>query len=207
MAQSLTLAKHQSFRKFGGGLALILVGSLLVRSPYFLLAPILVATGVYVAGSSFTRLVRLVARDHLLRASWNLHENFAQASLPRKVFWLLLAIAEVDGRAEAREREMVRRFLMERFVDPVTAQDLRSWEAQRIPTDQVVPLTQRLRLTLSRAECETVFYWGCLVAFADGSFKPDEHKVLQSVAQAFGFPKEHARRIFHHAKQRYKGEE
>jgi DnaJ-domain-containing protein 1 len=203
VTSTLASAKSRSARSFGTGLVLILVGVVLSRSPFILLAPILVGTGVYIAASAFTRLARLVAKEGIFRATWSLHERFARSSLPRKVFWLLLAIAEVDGRAEAKEHEIVRRFLMERFADPVTVQDLDSWAAQRIPTDQVGQLTQRLRIILSQAECETVFYWGCLVAFADGNFNPDEHRVLQIVARAFGFPPDHARRIFHHAKQRY----
>ncbi len=203
MTSNLASAKGRSTRSFGMGLVLILVGIALTRSPFVLLAPILVGTGVYIAASAFTRLARLVATEGIFRAPWSLHERFARSSLPRKVFWLLLAIAEVDGRVEAKEHETVRRFLMERFAESVSVQDLRSWAAQRIPTDQVGPLTQRLRIILSQAECETVFYWCCLVAFADGTFKPDEHRVLQIVAQAFGFPPDHARRIFHHAKQRY----
>lgn len=203
MTSNLASAKGRSTRSFGMGLVLILVGVALTRSPFVLLAPILVGTGVYIAASAFTRLARLVAREGIFRATWSLHERFARSSLPRKVFWLLLAIAEVDGRVEAKEHETVRRFLMERFAESVSVQDLRSWAAQRIPTDQVGPLTQRLRIILSQAECETVFYWCCLVAFADGAFNPNEHRVLQIVAQAFGFPPDHARRIFHHAKQRY----
>ncbi len=201
------VARHSTFGRFFQGLLLILCGVLLSRSPYALLAVFVVAIGVYIAAKAFARLARTFAQEQLLRRSGDLHENFARETLARKVFWLLLAIAEVDGRAEAREFDMVRRFLMERFVDPVTAEDLRSWTAQRIPTDQVEPLTQRLRLILSQAECESVFFWCCLVAFADGQFNPDEHLVLQKVAQAFGFPRGHAWRIFHHAKQRHMEQE
>ena len=182
----MTVAKSSTLRRFFRGLLLILFGALLIRSPFVLLSPLVVAIGVIIAAKSFGRLARIFAREQLLRGSRNLHENFARETLARKVFWLLLAIAEVDGRAEAREFDMVRRFLMERFVDPVTAEDLRSWTAQRIPTDQIEPLTQRLRFILSHAECETVFFWCCLVAFADGQFNPDEHLVLQKVAHAFG---------------------
>ena len=200
---SLTVAKSSTLRRFFQGLLLILFGALLIRSPFVLLSPLVVAIGVIIAAKSFGRLARIFAREQLLRGSRDLHEHFARETLARKVFWLLLAIAEVDGRAEAREFDMVRRFLMERFVDPVTAEDLRSWTAQRIPTDQIEPLTQRLRFILSHAECETIFFWCCLVAFADGQFNPDEHLVLQKVAHAFGFPPDHAWRIFHHAKQRH----
>lgn len=203
MNRTLASAKSRNARSFGTGLVLILVGVALTRSPFRPLAAILVGTGVYIAASAFARLARAAAREGIFRATWSLHEHFARSSLPRKVFWLLLAIAEVDGRVEAAEHETVRRFLMERFAESVSVQDLRSWAAQRIPTDQVGPLTQRLKIILSQAECETVFYWCCLVAFADGTFNPNEHRVLQIVAQAFGFPPHHAKRIFHHAKQRY----
>jgi DnaJ-domain-containing protein 1 len=127
-------------------------------------------------------------------------QQFARHNLPRQIFWLLFAVAEADGATEAEERELVRRFLLERFTDPATAADLRGWEAQRIPPEQVGALALGLGRILSPSERETVFSWCCLVAFADNSFGPDEHVVLQTIARSFGLPSHHARRIFHYAK-------
>lgn len=205
MAAYPTRARRNPAASFAQGLMLILLGYVLSRSPFLWIAPFVVGIGVYIASTSFARLARGLGLRQLRKAA-GLDDPFVRASLPRKVYWLLLAVAEVDGRAGPKERELVRSFLMERFVDPVTIEDLRTWTAQRIPTEQVGSLCQRLKLTLSLAECETVFFWCCLVAFADGRFKPEEHQVLQIVAQGFGFPKEYARRIFHQAKQQHFGQ-
>jgi len=63
----------------------------------------------------------------------------------------------------------------------------------------------RLRRVLTATERETLFYWGCLVAFADRGFNDAEHAALQAVATGFGIPGQHARRLFLHAKHRAVG--
>jgi DnaJ-domain-containing protein 1 len=184
-----------------GGLALIAFGVLLLaRAP--LLAPLLVFAGVYHAASNFARLTRLwaIERELLGNARAEFFEQVHRASLPRQVFLLLLAVAESDREASAAERELVRRFLLDRFADPVSVQELESWEAQRVPRGRVRPLAQRLGQVLTEPECVTLFHWACHVAFADGHFRADEHAVLQDVAAGLGFDPQHARRIFLHAK-------
>jgi DnaJ-domain-containing protein 1 len=183
------------------GLALIAFGVLLAaRAP--LLAPIAVFAGVYHAAGSFARLTRLwaIERELLGAARTEFFDQVHRASLPRQVFLLLLAVAEVDREASAAERELVRRFLLDRFADPVSAQELESWEAQRVPRGRVRALAQRLGQVLTEPECVTLFHWACHVAFADGHFRADEHAVLQEVASGLRLDPQHARRIFLHAK-------
>ena len=127
-------------------------------------------------------------------------QQFSTQNLPRQIFWLLFAVAEADGKTEAEERELVRRFLLERFTDPATAADLGEWEAIRIPPEQVGGLALNIARVLSPSERETVFTWCCLVAFADNKYDTEEHIVLQQIARSFGFEGHHARRIFHYAK-------
>lgn len=139
-------------------------------------------------------------REQVRQFQQGYRQQFARENLPRQVFWLLFAVAEADGKTEDEERELVRRFLLERFTDPATAADLRQWEADRIPPEQVGALALGLGQILSPSERETVFSWCCLVAFADEDYTTDEHIVLQTIARSFGFAGHHARRIFHHAK-------
>jgi DnaJ-domain-containing protein 1 len=114
---------------------------------------------------------------------------------------LLFAVAEVDGASEREERELVRHFVLQRFTDPVYADDLRSWEAQRVPPEQVGVLAMNMGQILTDSERETVFAWCCLVAFADGKFHPEEHMLLQEIARCFHMEPYQARRIFHYARQ------
>ena len=134
-------------------------------------------------------------------------QQFARHNLPRQVFWLLFAVAEADGKTDEEEREVVRRFVLERFTDPATAADLRQWEAERISPDQIGALALGLGRILSPSERETVFSWCCLVAFADENYSTEEHISLQMVARSFGFEGHHARRIFHYAKSVHMGED
>lgn len=134
-----------------------------------------------------------------------LREELRAASLPRQLFWLLFAVAEVDGKPGAAEREAVRRFLLQRFPDPVTQADLAGFEASRVPPEQVEALAYDLRRALTPQERDTVFFWACLVAFADGRFAREEHDALQRVARGLGIESQRARRIFWHAKARTVG--
>lgn len=138
--------------------------------------------------------------EHMRSFSQAYGEALGRENLPRQVFWLLFTVAEADGRSEREERELVRSFLLERFVDPRIATDLQQWEAQRLPPEQLEGLALHIARMLSSSERETVFSWCCLVAFADGSYKQEEHEALQKVARAFRLEGHHARRIFHYAK-------
>lgn len=192
--------KTQAFGRGMLGVLLIGYGVGLVRPPWQF--PI-VLFGTWVAARAFSRLIRLLATERRAPAgAWRVHPDFGRATLPRQVFWLLFAIAEADGRAEQDERELVRKFLLERFRDPITTADLQTWEAQRIPPEQVAKLAMQLRQVLAAAECETVFFWACLVAFVDGKFNPDEHIALQQISRGLGLAPHQARAVFHHAKAR-----
>jgi len=136
------------------------------------------------------------------RGARALDAEFERASLPRRIFFLLLAVAQADGRVERAERDMVRRFLLQRFIDPITANDLRTWESQLLPTTDVGMLAARIAVSIDPRERDTLFYWCCLVAFADGSFRPLEHDALQRVARGLGLRADHARSLFQLARDR-----
>ena len=169
-----------------------------------LVAFLVVLAGTWICAGSVTRLIRIWAYEQqLLSGTRRTYQQFSRASLPRQVYWLLLAVAEVDGRADATERETVRRFVLDRFVDPVTTADLQTWEAQRVPAEQVPTLALQMRRVLSPAECETIFFWCCQTAFSDGRFNPDEHSMLHQVARGLGLGAQHARAVFLHAKAHF----
>ena len=176
----------------------------------FCLFPLFIGALAYVF---FTRSVASILsatnldKEQMRQFQQAFQQQFARQNLPRQVFWLLFAVAEADGKTEEEEREIVRRFLLERFTDPATAADLRQWEADRIPPDQVGALALGLGRILSASERETVFSWCCLVAFADDQYSTEEHIALQTIARSFGFEGHHARRIFHQAKSVHLGEE
>ena len=165
----------------------------------FILGPLIYFFLLKAFGKMF-RAVNL-DREQVREFQRMFQQQFSRENLPRQVFWLLLAVAEADGTTDEEERDLVRRFLSERFTDPATAADLREWEATRIRSDQVGALALGLGRVLSGSERETVFFWCCLVAFADGSYQPEEHIVLQQIARSFGLEGHHARRIFHQARQ------
>lgn len=171
---------------------------------------------VIIGGIAYFFITRSVAslltatnlnKEQLRQFQQAFQQQFARHNLPRQVFWLLFAVAEADGKSDEEERELVRRFLLERFTDPATAADLRQWEAERIPPEQVGALALGLGRVLSPSERETVFSWCCLVAFADDQYSTEEHISLQTIARSFGFEGHHARRIFHHAKSVHMGGE
>jgi DnaJ-domain-containing protein 1 len=151
----------------------------------------------------FGRLLRILAVEQLYRETGGQGgPRFGHTTVPQQVFLLLFSIAEVDGRAGPRERDLVRQFVMQRFVDPAVHVSLAAWDAQPLPRDRVGPLVHELRSQLSRPECETLFFWCVLVALVDQKFNPSEHELLQTVARHLGLEPAHARRIFHHAKAR-----
>jgi DnaJ-domain-containing protein 1 len=166
------------------------------------LAFVVGVVGVYCAGRGLTRLIRIQAVEQNME--WvRAYNEFRHASLPRRVFLLLLAVAEIDGAAADEEREMVRRFVLERFTDPLTTTDLLASEPRHVAADQIGTLASALRRMLSPAERETIFHWACQITFADRVFKPQEQAALQAVARGLGIRAQHARIIFHHAKARF----
>jgi len=202
MASPYSEEKSQAFVRALLG-AVLMVTGLRVGGSF---AWLWVLAGTFICATALTRMIKIGAvESRLLNETRQTFNQFSRATLPRQIFWLLLGVAEVDGRAEAEERELVRRFLLERFVDPITHADLRTWEAHRVPREQIPVLAIQLRQILSRAECDAVFFWCCLIAFADRSFKDDERVVLHEVARGLGLPSIESRAIFYQAKAHHLG--
>ncbi|MBL8723222.1 MAG: TerB family tellurite resistance protein [Planctomycetes bacterium] len=165
------------------------------------------ALGFWLAYSSITPLVRFATLRQHMRTAWQeaAKEAFARASLPRRIYYLLAAVAEIDGPMSAAERETVRQFLLERFVAPVEASELRHWELQPLAVDDREGLAARIAGSLAAAEVDSLFCWCCLVAFADGKYRETEHTALQEIARGLGLPAGRARMLFHLARAQYLG--
>lgn len=161
--------------------------------------------GFHFALGAVTPLVRLLTRSSRLRVAWTeaAREAFARASLPRRVWYLLVAVAEADGPMTAAERDLVRHFVLERFGGPVHADEVRGWEAHPLPVDDRTGLAARIAVGLDPAELDSLFCWCCLVAFADGRFGPDEHAALHEVGRGLGLPPARARMLFHLAREQF----
>jgi DnaJ-domain-containing protein 1 len=161
--------------------------------------------GFHLALSAVTPLVRLGTRHARLRVQWNeaARDAFARASLPRRIFYLLASVAEADGPMSGPERAAVRHFVLERFADPVPAEELRAWETQPFPVTDRVGLAARIGASLDEAELDSLFCWCCLVAFADGRFAENEHHALQEVARGLDIAGPRARMLFHLARAQF----
>ncbi|GDY01298.1 hypothetical protein LBMAG49_06270 [Planctomycetota bacterium] len=159
---------------------------------------IICVIGFQVAYRAITPLVRSLKEDSQLRGAWgaNEHQAFARKTIPQQVFALLIAVAEADGRSSTEERAMVRHILLQRFADPVSAEELGSWEAERVATDDIAALAHRVARGMSSSESATLFTWACLVAFVDDNFAPSEHLALQQVARGLGIAPEIAHMLF-----------
>ena len=170
-----------------------------------LLTLLLGLTGFKLAFDSVTPLVRMLSHRSRTRVQWSesAQAAFARASLPRRVYYLLTAIAEADGPMSAKEREAVRHFVLARFGDPVHVDELRTWEAQPLPVTDRIGLAARIGKGLDDAELDSLFCWCCLVAFADGSFGATEHQALHDVARGLGIDAARARMLFHLARAQY----
>ncbi len=161
--------------------------------------------GFALAMSSITPLVRLSTMEARVRREWSAAASaeFARASLPRRVWYLMASIAEADGPMTTIERETIRSFLLERFLEPDDADALRTWEAQPLPVTDRIGLAARIATGLSDQESDSLFCWCCLVAFADDSFREREHAALQDVAKGLGIESERARFLFHLARAQH----
>lgn len=195
-------------RRFGCGVLLILLAGTGMVARVFQGGLAAIATvgagfvGFYLAFSAIQPLARFAARAQARRQPWSTHANdqFADASLPRRVFYLLTAVASVDGPVSEAERAMVRSFVFEHFLDRVSQVELVQWERQPLQVNDLRGLAARVAVGLSEAEIDTLFLWSALVAFADGKFEDREHGVLQQIATAFGLQKVRARMLFHAAR-------
>lgn len=203
--------------RFGAGIAMImLAGSHMLfrwverHAGQFLLLGGLInlllgVGGFLLAFSSVTPIVRFASQRSRTRQVWGeaAQTAFARASLPRRIYYLLAAVAESDGPMTVAERETVRRFLLERVLDPLQAETLRAWEAQPLAIDDRVGLAARIAAGLDQGELDSLFCWCCLVAFADGRFAAPEHHALQEVARGLGLSAQRARMLFHLARAQF----
>ncbi|HEX5050495.1 MAG TPA: DnaJ domain-containing protein [Planctomycetota bacterium] len=201
-------------RRFLLGIALLIAAGMGIFARLFRAAdPLGLATflpglwGFYLAFTSITPLVRFVTLQARTRSAWSraAAEAFARASLPRRIYYLLAAVAEVDGPMTPEERETVRHFLLERFLDPVHVHEIQTWEAQPLAVEDRVGLAARIATGLDASELDSLFCWCCLVAFADGRFHDGEHRALQDVAKGLSMPPTRARMLFHLARAQYLG--
>ncbi len=209
MATPYTPIKYATFFWLLLALFGMFAGLQLSRSALFIPGVLLAFFSFVSAGRMVTRLIRIAAMEQVLLSDSRseLFNEFRQSSLAQQILTLLVAVAEVDGEAGQQERGLIRQFLLERFSDPAIQRQLNTWNHGAIPASQLGPLVHKLRLQLSSPECETVFFWCCLIALIDRKFDTREHEILQLVAKHLGMPPYHARRIFHHAKHRIMLEE
>ncbi|MCR9246111.1 MAG: DnaJ domain-containing protein [bacterium] len=194
---------HYWYGRFAVGLLLLVVaGTGKVPAP---LSVVLGIGGFWLALQATGPLIRLLSRGMHARSHWHdtAQKTFERASLPRRIYYLLAAVAEVDGPMSPSERQTVRHFVLERFADPVYASEIRTWEAQPLPINDRVGLAARIATGLDDSELDTLFCWCCLVTFADGRFRESEHAVLQEVARGLGVAKGRARMLFHLARTQF----
>lgn len=201
--------------QFLGGIALLIAAGLGFVQRILPANPLGIGTilpgflGFYLALSSITPIVRLLTLESRTRRAWSeaATEAFARASLPRRIYYLLAAVAEVDGPMSAAERETVRQFVRERFFGTESAEELRLWETHPLRVDDRTGLAARIAFGLDETELDSLFCWCCLVAFADRNYREPEHRALQEVAKGLGLPAARARMLFHLAKaQHLRGE-
>jgi len=205
-ASPLQAEKTRSLLEFAAAVVVVLIGARAVGTAWALSAFPVVALGVYIASQAFARLARIqaVERELFARAQADFVRTFRRSTLPRQVYWLLLAVAESDGVAGAQEQKLVREFLLDRFP-PEDLRDIARWHEERVTAAQVSALARSLRRTLTTSESETLFFWACLVTFADQRFNQRERTALADAAEGLGLGAAHARRIFWHAKHAYLG--
>jgi DnaJ like chaperone protein len=161
--------------------------------------------GFHLALRSVGPLTRLSSYRQHTRKAWGdaARTAFERASLPRRIFYLLVAVAEADGPMGPSEREVVLQFLLQRFEDPVQSHEIRTWEMQPLQVEDLIGLAARIATSLDEAELDTLFCWCALVAFADGKFRPDEHRALADVARGMGITAGRARMLFHLARAQF----
>lgn len=197
--------------RFVGGIALIVAAGcglprrILPADPMNLFTFALGFGGFLLALHAVTPLVRFVSMETRVRREWTkaAAEAFAQASLPRRVYYLLAAVAQADGPITALERDAVRRFVLARFLDPSDTDMLRAWEEHTQRIGDIVTLAAKVAQGLDPAERDSLFCWCCLVAFADGSYRAPEHQALQDVARGLGIDALRARMLFHLARAQF----
>jgi DnaJ-domain-containing protein 1 len=180
-------------------------GLIMVGNPLGIITFFFGIGGFVLAYSSITPLVRYATLSVRTRQAWSeaAHEAFTRASLPRRIYYLLAAVAEADGPMTPAERETVRHFLLERFLDPIMGDEIRNWEEKPLQFTDRIGLAARIATGLDASERDSLFCWCCLVAFADGKFRDPEHAVLSDVAKGLGLSASRARMLFHLARAQY----
>ena len=205
MDTSLLQAKTNATLGFVFWAILMLVGFALSRGPLSIGGIALSVFAMYRAARHFSRLAAIIGIEVQHRRTRGPKQD--RSSIARRVFWLLFTVAEVDGRSGAAEMDLVRRFVLERFMSPEVISDLTTWTAPRLQGQDLEQLVGLLRAQLSDAECETLFWWCCLISLIDERFTQTEHGLLQTIARHLGMPPLHAQRLFQHAKARVLAEQ
>lgn len=205
MSSPYNLAKMIAGTRMVVGVIGMMLGLAISRTPNLFLAGVIVSViSVRATISGFRQLMNVVAAE----ANWRTLGARRTAgtrdttNLPRRVFALLFSVAEADGSAGQTERQLVRQFVLERFRDPAVARDLMAWNATPLAGEELDGLIHEIRATLSRSECETVFFWCCCVTLIDERFNQTEQEILQQVSKAFGIDPNYARTVFLNAKAR-----
>ena len=196
------LAREQAaaLTRMAGGLLLVFGGfALRGMAPGLmqLVVFVVVLVGVVQAAGNFGAFLRIremAQRGESMEdggaAGGFTHNRSSRRALSRQVMALLMAMAEADGRAGAKERLVVQQLLLERFFDPEMVGALRAWQPPSMPAGGVEELARSL------------FGWCCLVSFVDQRFSREEHDALQAVSRGFQLHPTQARTIFLATKQR-----
>ena len=196
--------------RFALGLAILVAAGLGVvprvlhlRDPIGLATLFLGMVGFYIAYTAVGPMTRLASFRSRTRKEWGeaARRAWARASLPRRIYYLLVAVAQADGAIQQSERDIVRTFLLPRF--PISEHEIRSWERQPLEVEDRVGLAARIAVSLDEAELDTLFCWCALVAFADGRFRAHEHEALHEIARGLGIPQPRARMLFHLARAQF----
>lgn len=207
----MTPTRYWSIRFFGGLLLLLVGGSGLahewisgttstgrgMRS----IDQIVGLVGFLLAVTSVSQLVRNLTVSHKLGEMWSKGERaaFLRASQEEQVLLLLLGIAEADGAAGPRERDLVRQFVLARFPTPRVRGEIDRWLAAAKPPRELGALAQALALRFTSSECATIYSWCCLVAFADGALQGAEFRALHAASTGLGLTQRHAQFLFDYA--------
>ena len=194
--------------RFALGVALLLIAGMppfnrLLPDPLGLLRVSLGFIGFYIALHAVGPAARIASYRQRTKKAWSAaaKDAWQRASLPRRIYYLLFAVAQSDGPITESERDIVRTFLLPRF--PVAEREIQSWEQQPLQVNDRVGLAARIAVGLDEAELDTLFCWCAMVAFADGKFRPDEHEALHEIARGLEIPPPRARMLFHLARAQF----
>ena len=191
----------------GGGLPSGLLTASDQPRKYVTLDVITGMAGFILALRAIGPFTRSLSDDAKLRRDWGSQRqrDFSNAAPPQQVYELLLCVVLADGRASKGERELVRRFLLSRFPDPKTQQQLNQWERQSLRSGDAKALARSIARGLDPGERGTVYSWCCMIALEDREFSPRERETLDRIAAGLGIHKDEARLLFLFAHQMMHG--